>query len=305
MEYYNYADVKNFIFDKDLQKLLCVDRDFDALLSYLIREDFLEIDEALRIPFFAETRDYVGAREKDDPDAIWIVRPVMGDDIIQTEMATICFFIDFYTHSPSAPIVITRINGRPFKATKLITKAEQLSGANYTEDKQLKEQLLLDIINRWIYFDEDRNPNNYMIKYNSKNNQIIIAIDFLYVDLIASEVKIEGLSDRFGWEKKEKTRYLTPLKSENWLDYSIDFYNLRFNYFNELKITFLEDNCKKILRWNIDRDDLSKLIARNLVNRVKYLYSYFKSHISGEAIKKKKEKYRTMGETFGKFYGDD
>ena len=305
MEYYNYADVKNFIYDKDLQKLLCVDRDFDALLWYLIREDFLEIDETLRIPFFAETRDYVGAREKDDPEAIWIVRPVTGDDIIQTEMATICFFIDFYTHSTSAPIVITRINGRPFKATKLITKAEQLSGANYTEDKQLKEQLLLDIINRWIYFDEDRNPNNYMIKYNSKNDQIIIAIDFLYVDLIASEVKIEGLSDRFGWERKEKTRYLTPLKSENWLDYDIDFYNLRFNYFNELKSTFLENNCKKILRWNIDRDNLSKLIARNLVNRVKYLYSYFKSHISGEAIKRKKEKYRAMGETFGKFYGDD
>ncbi|MCK5569590.1 MAG: hypothetical protein KAJ15_07725, partial [Spirochaetes bacterium] len=143
MDYYDYADVENFVYDKDLQKLLCVDRDYNVLLTYLIREDFLEIDKTIRIPFFAETRDYVGAREKDNPATIWIVKPVKGDDIIQTEMATICFFLDLYTHSISAPIVITGINGMPYKATKLIYRAEQLSGANYTGDKQLKEQLLL------------------------------------------------------------------------------------------------------------------------------------------------------------------
>ncbi|KKK48251.1 hypothetical protein LCGC14_3147030, partial [marine sediment metagenome] len=59
MGYYNYADITNFVFDKDLQKLLCLDRDFENLLSDILKEDFLEIDATLRIPFFAETRDYV------------------------------------------------------------------------------------------------------------------------------------------------------------------------------------------------------------------------------------------------------
>ena len=305
MEYYNYSDVNNFVYDKELQKLLCVDLDYNVLLAYLIREDFLKIDETVRIPFFAETRDYVGAREKDNSASIWIVKPVKGDEIIGTEMATICFFLDLYTHSISAPIVITRINDIPYKATKLINSAEQLSGANYMEDKQLKEQLLLDLINRWIYFDEDRNPNNYMIKYNSRNDQIIIAIDFLNVDLITSDVKIEGSGDSFGWERKEKTRYLTPLKCENWLDYDMDFFNIRFNYFNKLTGPFLENTCYEIIRWNTDKTALSKLIAGNLINRVKYVYSYFKSHISEKAVKGEKNKYKEMGETFGRYYGDD
>ncbi|HEB31174.1 MAG TPA: hypothetical protein ENI15_09920 [Spirochaetes bacterium] len=301
MGYYNYADITNFVFDKDLQKLLCLDRDFENLLSDILKEDFLEIDATLRIPFFAETRDYVGAREKDDPDATWIVRQVSGDDIIQTEMATICYFIDFYTRAPSAPIVITMINGTPHKATKLMTRAEQLSGANYTEDKQLMEQLLLDIINRWIYFDEDRNPNNYMIKYNSKGDQIIVPIDFLNVDLIADKIKIKGLSDRFGWERKEKTRYLTPLKSENWLNYDIKFFDIRFDLFKELDKPFLVNVCNKILKWNEERDELSGKIAGNLVDRVQYLYSYFKSHISEESVDRTKKKYSDMGRAFGKY----
>lgn len=303
MENYNYDSVKEFVRDSDLLSLLCLDMDFNTLLQYLLRDDFLEIDETIRIPFFAETRDYIGAREKDDPSAVWIVKQVTGQDIMHTEMASICFFLDVYTHTVSAPQVITRIEDTVFKATKLIRKAEQLTGAHYTERRQLKEQLLLDIVNRWIYCDEDRNPNNYMIKYNSLNDQIVIAIDFLNADLLSPEIKIKGIENQFGWERMEKTRYLTPLKSENCTEYTIDFFNVRFNRFKALSIRFLEDLCKKVLRLNPEKNHISRTIAQNIIKRVEYLHSYFSTHLPKE--QKKNSKYKTMGKTFEKVYGSE
>ncbi len=300
MENYNYDSVKEFVHDADLQNLLCLDREIEALMDYLLRDNFLSIDESIRIPFFAETRDYIGAREKDDPNAVWIVKTMQDADIMNAEMATICFFLDIYTHTISAPQVITKIDGAVYKATRLIRKAEQLTGAHYTERKQLKEQLLLDIVNRWMYFDEDRNPNNYMIKYNSRNDQIVIAIDFLNTDLLTSEIKIKGAQDKFGWERMEKTRYLTPLKSENCTEYSIDFFNIRFNRFRKLSIRFIEDLCKKILRLNPEKNSMSKTIARNIVGRVDYLYTYFVEHLPRE--QKKSRKYSPMGKAFENVY---
>jgi len=292
MEYYNYADLKNFIYDGDLMDLLCVNNDFSDLSTNLLKDDFLIIDETVKIPFFAETRDYVGARKNDNPDMVWIVKPIKDDEVLKTEMATICFFLDFYTHSISAPIVITKINNVLFKATKLILKAEQLTGANYTENRQLRE----------IYYDEDRNPNNYMIKYNSRNDQIVIAIDFLNVDLLSNELKIEGSSDRFGWERKGKTRYLTPLKSENCLNYDMNFFNMRFNFFKKLDFKLLRDICNDLLRFNPDRKHLGENIADNLIRRADYVYNYFNSHICSNIERGMEEKYRDMGKTFSRIY---
>lgn len=302
MEYFNYADVKRFIYDRELQELLCVDKEFSDLFSTFLKRDFLIIDETLKIPFFAEIRDYVGARERDNPESIWIVKPIKEKEIHQTEMAMICFFIDFYSHTISAPSIITNIHNRLYKATKLITKAEQLSGAHYTELNQLKEQLLLDIINRWIYFDEDRNPNNYMIKYNSRNDQIVIAIDFQNVDLISSDMKIKGTPNTFGWERTQKTRYLTPLKSENCLEYEMSFYDMRFRHFNKLTHDFLKQLFNQILQYSPEREKLCSLIADNLIRRIEYVYNYFSSKIPFQKQTLKDEKYKDMGKTFRKIY---
>jgi len=306
MEYFNYSDVNDFLHDRDLIELLCRNYSFDDLFSLFIKDDFLELDPSLRIPFFAETRDYKGAREKENPDIIWIAKTLKEDEIINIEMTTICFFIDFYTCTLSAPQIITKIGKKLFKATKLI-RAEQLSGANYTEIKQLKEQLLLDTINRWIYFDEDRNPNNYLLKYNSKNDQIIIAIDFGNADLLTEDLKIKGLPDKFGWERIEKTRYLTPLKSDNFYNYDMDFFNIRFSYFKKLSKKELENICKSILRFNIDKGALSRKIAQNIKNRIEYVYQYFNTAIPMYGGKKRKirEIYRNMGKAFNKIYNEE
>ena len=306
MKYYNYSNVNELLYDKELIKLLCTNYTFDDLFNLFIKDDFLEFDPEIKIPFFAETRDYRGAREKNKPDSIWIAKPIKEEEILNVEMSMICFFLDFYTHTLSAPQIITKIDGSLYKATKLI-KAAQLSGANYTEIKQLREQLLLDIINRWIYFDEDRNPNNYLLKYNTKNDQIIIAIDFGNADLITEEMKIKGLKDKFGWERIEKTRYLTPLKSENCINYNMDFFNIRFDYFNKLTKNEIEEICASILRFNPDKFSLAKKISANIKNRIDYVFNYFSEAVPKYCCKKTKTRdiYKDMGKAFNKIYNED
>jgi hypothetical protein len=305
MEYRDYSDIRELVGDEQLQHMLYIDRDFDDLFG-LVADDFLTIDPSIRVPFFAEIRDYRGASVKGDPADRWIVKPLKDEDVLPAQMAAVCFFLDFYAHTLSAPIVTTRIGKTLYKATKLITRSEQLSGANYTEHRQLKEQLLLDAVNRWIYFDEDRNPNNYMIVYNSKNEEILVAIDFANVDLLAGEMKVKGTPRRFGWERKEKTRYLTPLKAENFLEYDIGFFEQRFGFFKKMSTRLITETCEAVLRYNPDRKKLSRLIAGNILARTDYLHGYFTSHLgkSTTGKKAKQSKYREMGKTFERMYGD-
>ncbi len=300
MKKLKYEDAKAFVHDDDLIKLLCYDKTADELFDIFVKDDIFVIDSSMKIPFFAEIRDYRGAREKDSPESEWLVKPIKGKDVIESEMAMISFFIDMYTQTLSVPVIVTKIDNVLYKATKLINKAEQLSGANYTVYPELIEQLLLDIINRWITYDEDRNPNNYLIKYNSKNQNLVLAIDFGNCDLLYKDIKIKGLAKGFGWQKKEKTRYLTPLKTDNFMSYGMDFYNIRFNHFRKLDSKTLFSLCKKALRFDPDIDTYSKTITNNILRRVNYVYKYFSAKIP-ETIEKKDD-YNAMGKSFQQMY---
>lgn len=302
MKYTNYSDTHGFIKDQDIIDALCIERSFEDLLEYFCRDDFLEIDPTMRIPFFAETRDYVGAKETEDPRGKWIVKQAKEGDLLPTEMAMTCFFLDFFTKTISAPVVITRINGVFYKATKLVPRAEQLSGANYTEIRQLREQLLLDMVNRWIYSDEDRNPNNYMIKYNSANDQIVIAIDFGNADLLHDGVKIHGTNGAFGWQRVEKTRYLTPLKAENFLIYDMEFFGMRFGRFLELDTAAVTGLVKAVFRHDPECKSYANLIASNVMERRDYLYDYFQQYIPAHVDESTDDKYKDFGKVFGKIY---
>jgi hypothetical protein len=302
MAYFDYTDVKGFVKDDELVHLLYVDRTYAQLVAALMKDDFLAVDKGIKVPFFAEVRDYVGAVERADAKATWIVKPIGEDDALPAAMGAICFFLDFFTRTISAPTVITSIGGVLHKATRVVTKAEQLTGANYTDIPQLREQLVLDLVNRWIYCDEDRNPNNYMIRYNSRNEPIIIAIDFSNVDLLFPGTKIKGSPKSFGWERMEKTRYLTPLKMEHFAGYDMRFFDMRFDGFNKVGKKMLQDLCKGCLRFHPDRVKLSKTVADNIVQRVDYVYEYFCGKFPKEAKADKEDKYSAMGQTFTKIY---
>src|ERR1700690_3935694 len=115
MTYFDYADVKGFLKDEELIRLLCADRSYPRLLETLMVDDFLVIDPAIKVPFFAEVRDYAGAVERADPAAQWIVKPIPAEDALGAAMGAICFFLDFFTRTISAPTVVTRIGGTLYK----------------------------------------------------------------------------------------------------------------------------------------------------------------------------------------------
>jgi hypothetical protein len=302
MSYFDYTDLTAFLHDEDLIHLLCADATYPDLLERLLKDDFLRIDSGMKVPFFAEVRDYVGAAEKADPQHHWIVKKVSEEDALGAAMGSICFFLDFFTKTISAPTLVTRIGGQLYKAAKIITKAEQLTGANYTDITQLKEQLALDLVNRWIYCDEDRNPNNYMIRYTSKGDQVVIAIDFSNVDLLFPGTKIKGRAESFGWERMEKTRYLTPLKVEHFLSYDMEFFGMRFDAFAKVGRKMLLELCKGCLRFQPDHAALAKTVTDNLLKRIEYVHDYFAGQFPRVTTAKGKEKYKDMGSTFTKIY---
>ena len=296
MDFYDYTNAKKFVHDADLIELLNFNTTFEQLLESYSGENFLKLDDRMQIPFFAEIRDYKGATEVQSPKNQWLVKPIQGKDIVESGMAMMAYFIDFFTQTLSVPIIVTKIDNVLYKATKMIMRAEQLSGANYTVYPELYEQLLLDIINRWITYDEDRNPNNYLIRYNSKNQNLILAIDFGNCDLIFGEMKIKGLMKQFGWQRTEKTRYLTPLKTELFLKYPMEFYNMRFNVFRKLTHEKLTKLATKALRFDPDKERNIKIIPANILRRVKYVHGYFNSKIPKEVEKKKG--HDSMGNSF-------
>ena len=99
MAYYDYSDVKGFLHDEELIRLLCADRTFSELLEAFAVDDFLALDRSMKVPFFAEVRDYVGAAERADSRAQWIVKPISVEDALGPAMGAICFFLDFFTHT--------------------------------------------------------------------------------------------------------------------------------------------------------------------------------------------------------------
>ena len=302
MPYFDYADVRAFLHDQDFIELLCADLSFTDLLDRFLVDDFLALTPGAKVPFFAEVRDYVGAAEHTDPKRLWIVKEIADDAVLPAAMGSICFFLDFFARTISAPTVVTRIEGKLYKAAKVVTKAEQLSGANYTDIPQLKEQLLLDLINRWIYCDEDRNPNNYMIRYTSRGDQVVIAIDFANVDLLFPGTKIKGIPESFGWERMEKTRYLTPLKREHFEGYDMQLFGMRFDAFARVGRRMLMDLCKRCLRLQPDATAQAKLITENVLKRIEYVRDYFSRMFPKVARGRGAEKYKDMGSTFTQIF---
>lgn len=278
MSYFNYTDLRTFLHDEDFVSVLSADVTYPQLLERFLADDFLAIDSSMQVPFFAEVRDYVGAVEKRDSQHHWIVKQVSEEDALGAAMGSICFFLDFFARTASAPTVVTRIGGKLYKAAKIITRAEQLTGASYAEVPQLRDQLALDLVNRWIYCDEDRNPNNYIIRSTSRGDQVVIAIDFSNVDLLFPGTKIKGRAESFGWEKIEKTRCLSPLKMEQFQGYGIEFFDMRLEGFTRMGRKMLADLCKECLRFQPDRAPLARTVTDNLLKRIEYVRDYFGSH---------------------------
>jgi len=136
----------------------------------------------------------------------------------------------------------------------------------------------VDLINRWIFFDEDRNPNNYLVISNSKNRQFMVAIDYDKADMLSETMKITGLPGKFGWVRTEKTRFLTLLRPENFEGISIDEFEGRLRAFAAISREELAEMGRKVfLGFCDDPSAMAHRVAENIIRRREYVDTYFRS----------------------------
>jgi len=306
---YDYKKLFSQINDSVIKNIFSTDTPLDKLLDELKQEDILVPSKSAQVPFFASIRDYTGAYYNNDTQNIWIIKRLADEELCQARLGMFVYFLNHFTSTISAPSIVAKINNEYYRASKIIPRTEQLSGAPYQENQQLTAQLALDLINSWIYFDEDRNPNNYLIHYNSHNIPVVVDIDFSNVDLLTDEMKIEGRDDTFGWERKEKTRYMTPLKNEQFYEYSFDFYKTRLDKFKQLDKEILRSIGKVVFHDDYDEKgtDIVEQISTNILSRIDYVYSYFESWFNDPEKRKllqkrtkqeMKDEYHLMGRFF-------
>lgn len=306
---YDYRKLFSQIHDQTIKDIFSTDIPLDTLLEDLSQEDILVPSQKAQVPFFASIRDYTGAYYDNDPDNLWIIKPLAEEELCQARLGMFAYFLNHFTGTISAPSIVAKINNKYYRASKIIQRTEQLSGAPYQENQQLTAQLTLDLINSWIYFDEDRNPNNYLIYYNSNNIPVVIAIDFSNIDLLTDKMKIKGRDDIFGWERKEKTRYLTPLKNEQFYELSFDFFKTRLDKFKQIDEAILKNIGKAIFSDDYDTSgkELVEQISTNILSRIEYVYSYFESWFNDpeklKLLRKRtkqemKDEYHLMGRFF-------
>ncbi len=270
------------------KKLVLEAADKEIIQYYYLGIDSLALAELLNklklklsdsqdiVPFNAQVKSYLGAIDQEG-DA-WIVKPVSSaEEMLFHRSSQLAFLLDHRTGTLAAPTAAVKIDGKPFRATKVVPHAMQISSYDYLKPPFL-EILRADLINRWIFFDEDRNPNNYLVINNSKNKQFVVVIDYDKADMLSTSMKITGTQDKFGWQRAEKTRFLTLLKPDNFEGVSIDAFEGRLSSFNSISKKELADLASLCFRgYCNDEEKLVKDTVESLLKRRDYVNTYFRS----------------------------
>lgn len=275
----------------------------EELYEKLHSLSFSFVPNSRDVPFTAQVRGYRGARDSDGQ--LWILKEVIDEDEFSYSLCELAYYLDFMLATLSAPTLLVELDGTYYRATKVIVEATQISGYNYLEEP-FRKVLANDLINRWLMFDEDRNPNNYMVIHNSSREPLIVAIDFNHADLVCERMKIKGNDKQFGWFREEKTRFLTLLRPENFDVYCIADFQTRLSLMMAIPETKLKALCLKLLSPAVaDADKQVKVIAANIIARREHINSYFrkwfgkKSRSSGAD---KQAQYEGLGKQFVEIY---
>ncbi len=292
------------VHDEDLVSYYYLDRSLDEVVDLLEALEFSRNSKAYDIPFNAAVKGYLGAT--DSQGKSWIVKPLNGErEIFYHRLTEIVYLLDFQMATLSAPTKVLTIGGKKFRGAKTVEKAIQIASYDYVQ-QPFCDILMADLVNRWLQFDEDRNPNNYMVVTNSKGQPLVVAIDFDKSDLENETMKIVGTEDKFGWIRHEKNRYLTTLKPENFETASIDVFETRLHCMMAIDLNKMKVIMKRLFTgYTTDPAGQADLVARNLDVRRHYIDKYFRTWIKAvnqEALKKENDDYGSMGKTFMKIY---
>jgi hypothetical protein len=278
--------------------------------SALTRMDSLKVEiiKAQKdIPFNAEVKGYMGAIDSDgDP---WILKPTLSkEETLYHRICTLAFLLDHRMGTLSAPTSVCVIGGKEYRAVKVVKNSIQISSYNYM-DRPFIEWLRADLINRWLYFDEDRNPNNYLVIRNKKEEPFVVAIDFDKADFECTTMKITGTEDKFGWIRTEKTRFLTLLRPDNFFGVSIDTFEPRLKAMMSMQRSEIESLAFRLVDgYSKDAKALAAKLADNLDMRRRYIDEYFRRMFKSQGETKNvsnSDDYSMFGASFLSAYGNN
>lgn len=286
--------------DADLIRYFYLDKTAKEVVSYLDSMKLELVESQDDVPFNAQVKSYLAARDQDgDP---WIVKPVANDEEMMYHRACmLAYLLDHETGTLAAPTTALMIGNKRYRVCKVVKHAVQISSYNYLEAPFINI-LRADLVNRWIYFDEDRNPNNYLVITNSKNKPFVVAIDYDKADLLSEAMKITGMEDKFGWLRTEKTRFLTLLRPEHFNGVSIAEFEDRLKSFSAVKNSdFLVLAQEAFGSYCPDCDTTAKMMLQNFIRRREYVDTYFRKMFkSAEETKSfsNEDDYSAFGKSF-------
>lgn len=261
--------------DPEIIRYFYLDQPCDGLLKKM---DSLTLSLSAKqdeVPFNAQVKGYIGAVDSDgDP---WILKPIASnDEACYHRVCALAFILDHWMGTISAPTTVFTVNGIRYRAAKVVKNAVQISSYSYLEAPFI-DWLRADLVNRWLYFDEDRNPNNYLVIHNKKNKPFLVAIDFDKADLEAENMKITGTPDKFGWVRGEKTRFLTLLRPDNFIGVPLETFESRLSALEAIDATLLERVALDLVRgFCTDPAKSAKRLADNFRSRRAYISEYFR-----------------------------
>lgn len=292
--------------DRDLVEYFYLDRDAEGAFEAMEAHRLAISEEKDLVPFNAEVKGYRGARdERGDP---WIVKPGADDaEILYHRLCTVAYLLDHAMGTLAAPTTVATIGGVRYRATKVVRKSIQISSYDYMAPPFL-DVLRADLVNRWLFFDEDRNPNNYLVIHNSRNRPFCVAIDYDKADLAAEAMKITGDPAKFGWFRTEKTRFLTLLRPENFQSVSIEVFDARLKAMTGIGEGRLRALCRAVLADFGDAGaTLADRVAANILMRRAYIDDYFRRWFKPRAETKDgshHDDYALFGQSFLDMYKD-
>ena len=292
------------VMDEKVRACLYLDLSIDALLEKMGTLQLEDIREDKDIPFFAQVRGYWGA--KDPEGGSWLVKKVDEEEANPHKAQEIAYYMDFMLGTLAAPTVLIIQDGVFYRATKTIKSAMQIGSYNYLEEP-FKTILANDLINRWLFFDEDRNPNNYLVGHDVDSKPFVVVIDYNKADLLVRGMKISGTDQKFGWQRKEKTRFLTLLKPDSFSNMCIDDFEQRLSALMNIEADKIREVCRKTYSFftGPGREETVKLITSNLLERREYINNYFRKWFKPrdlEQEKKEDDRYAGLGQSFLDYY---
>jgi len=262
--------------DPALIQYFYLDKSVQQVLEFLDSMQLTITESQDEVPFNAQVKGYQAAQDQNgDP---WIIKSVPNDEeMLYQRSCMLAYLLDHETGTLAAPTTALLIKGKRYRATKVVKKSVQISSYNYLEAPFIN-LLRADLINRWIYFDEDRNPNNYLVITNAKNKPFLVAIDYDKADILASAMKITGMPDKFGWHRAEKTRFLTLLRPEHFEGLSIAAFDHRLTAFRSIsKESLLALARGAFLSYSKEPEAVAQRVAQNILERCDYVDHYFRS----------------------------